>query len=191
MKTGRVDKMLRGKKAVFRGKLFSVYQWEQKQFDGSYRTFEMAERLDSVQIIASVGKNVIMTREKQPGKRKSYLALPGGMVEKGEKPLDAARRELLEETGYNSDRWALLRVESPSTKIKWRIYWYIARNCERVSKPDLDSGERIYVMKLPLERFLANASKMGESQVAEFAEIRYNAGKRSAFSKKLFGSSKS
>jgi len=172
---------------VFKGKLFKIYQWKQKQFDGSHQIFERAERLDSVQIIASFGKKVIMIKEHQPGKPLPYFGLPGGRVEEGEKPINAAKRELLEETGYESKNWLLMDVELPSTQIKWRIYWYVARDCKKVADPKLDSGEKITVIKMTLDQFLDKISKIWRTTVSEIVEMKYNGIKKRSFSKKLFG----
>lgn len=37
---------------VFKGIIFDVYQWEQKMFDGNFKTFEMLKRPNTVEIIA-------------------------------------------------------------------------------------------------------------------------------------------
>ena len=51
---------------------------------------------------------VIMLRAYRHGIGHSSLMLPGGVIEDGEVPIDAAKRELLEETGYSSDCWGAL-----------------------------------------------------------------------------------
>ena len=52
---------------VFNGKLFQVYQWRQKMFDGSYQIFERARRADSVITIATVKDKIVVLKQKQPG----------------------------------------------------------------------------------------------------------------------------
>ncbi|MEN9327326.1 MAG: hypothetical protein RI947_134 [Candidatus Parcubacteria bacterium] len=139
-------------KLVFKGEIFNTYQWEQEMFDGTHQTFEMLKRPDTNQIIATVGEKVLVTKESQPNKH-NYFSLPGGRVEEGEDPLEGAKRELLEETGYESDDWELFRTYDPLHKIDWSIYYYIARNCRKVAEPTLDAGEKIEVMEFAFEDF--------------------------------------
>src|SRR6266567_4147904 len=90
-------------KKVFEGEIFDVFQWEQEMFDGSRKTFEKVERPDTANIIAFTedGKVIILDQE-QPGKDK-FVSLPGGRIDEGENPLEAAKRELLEETGFQPE----------------------------------------------------------------------------------------
>src|SRR3989338_5835820 len=107
-------------KCVFQGKIFDIYQWEQKMFDGSYATFERAKRMGTVQIIATQGNKVLLSFESQPDKPNFYT-LFGGRMEEGEEPLVAAKRELLEESGLEAKEWELFKVYDPISKIDWQL----------------------------------------------------------------------
>ncbi len=139
-------------KLVFQGKIFSVYQWGQEMFDGSHETFEMLKRPNTIQIIATQGNKILMSRQSQPNKH-NYYSLYGGRSEENEDPLVTAKRELLEESGLSSDDWELYKVYSPYHKIDWEIYFYIARNCQKVAEPHLDAGEKIEEMTCTFEEF--------------------------------------
>jgi 8-oxo-dGTP pyrophosphatase MutT (NUDIX family) len=53
-------------------------------------------------------QNILLVRQYRHGTDQNYWALPGGFIDRGEDPLAAAKRELLEETGYSAKRMTLL-----------------------------------------------------------------------------------
>jgi len=55
-------------KRVFTGEFFEVFNWPQKMFDGTTRTFERLKRRDGVSIIAAVNNKIVVLRQKQPGR---------------------------------------------------------------------------------------------------------------------------
>lgn len=140
-------------KLVFQGKIFGVYQWEQEMFDGSYETFEVLKRPDTVEVIATSGERIYLTHQSQPNKH-DYYGLLGGRVDKGEEPHAAAKRELLEESGMISESWELFKSYQPVHKIDWSIHTYIAKNCKKVSEQKLDAGEKIEVQECNFEEFI-------------------------------------
>ncbi len=139
-------------KKVFQGKIFSVHQWEQEMFDGTEETFEMLKRPNTIQIIATQADKILMSRQSQPHKH-DYYSLYGGRAEENEEPLVTAKRELLEESGLESSDWELYKVYLPYSKIEWEIYFFIARNCEKVTEPALDAGEKIQQIEVSFDEF--------------------------------------
>lgn len=87
---------------VFSGKVFDVYQWEVDGYDGSKKVFEKVKRADTVLVLGvTEDKQIITTLQEQPGKQ-PFTGIAGGRVDEGEDVLVAAKRELLEETGYEA-----------------------------------------------------------------------------------------
>lgn len=140
-------------KKVFDGIRFNVYHWEQEMYDGSSATFEMLERQGSVEVIATVGDKIIMLDQEQPG-RSVYPSLPGGVIDPGEVHEDAVRRELMEETGHESDDWELAYHFDGTSKLYFPEYIYIARNCRDGHEQMLDAGEKITVKLVTFDEFL-------------------------------------
>lgn len=140
-------------KKVFKGILYDVYHWEQELFDGTIDTFEGLKRKPSVQVIAVIKNKIILLEEEQPNIGK-FLAVPGGVFEKNETPEDAAKRELLEETGCASDNMVFWKKHDFSVDIEWGTHYFIAKNCKKVSKPTPDAGEKINVKQVSFKEFL-------------------------------------
>lgn len=141
-------------KRVFKGVVFDVYQWEQEMFDGSFKTFEMIDRPDTVEVIpVDENGNLIISREQQPG-GVPKIGLIGGRVDPGEKPLEAIKRELLEESGYVAQEYTLWYKETPFEKIQWDIYVYIAKGLTKRSNQKLESGEKIELMYVSFDEFV-------------------------------------
>lgn len=141
-------------KLTFKGKVFEVWQWEQKLFDGSIKIFEQLKRQNTAQVISVVGDHILIQLESQPNVPQPFLSLPGGRCDLNENPLDAAKRELLEETGYESDDWVLCKEQNSIGRIDWSIFTYIARNCVLQKPPQLDAGEKIRTHFVTFEEFL-------------------------------------
>ena len=72
------------------------------------------------------------------------VGLPAGYIEEGEKPVDAAQRELLEETGYTSDNFTSLGSFYQDQGCSGAYnHYFLARNCRKVKEQNLDKGEFI------------------------------------------------
>ena len=175
-------------KLVYRGRVFSVYQWPQKMFDGRTVTYEAVWRPASVNIIATMEGKVLMTRERTPGVRGWYLGIPGGRAQEGETALQGAKRELLEETGCVSRDWELLGTEPAWSVTRWESCWYLARNCKRVAEQSTVPNELVEVLSVDFDEFLRIGLRwMGWSILTDFARMGYDRRKRDAFARRAFG----
>jgi len=140
-------------KLVFKGIIFDVYQWQQEMFDGSIETFEFIKRCNSAQIIAAVGDKIIILDQEQPAKG-AFISLPAGRCDNDDDPLKEAKRELLEETGYESNDWIHWRETKAKGSIDWTTHTYIARDCKYKQPQNLDNGEKISVRLISFDEFL-------------------------------------
>lgn len=177
-------------KRVFKGQIFEVYQWEQQMFDGSTATFEALKRADTIQIIPTRDGKIFLSHEEQPNKPLSYTFL-GGRQEEGEEPLVVAKRELLEEAGFASTDWELLKIYESEGKIQWKTYLFVARNCQKVAEPKLDPGEKITVEEVDWHTFLEKIDDpnfWGQNIAHDIHMMQHTSGKLEEFKKKLFSS---
>ena len=95
----------------------------------------------------------IFVRQYRHGIDEMSTEICAGVIEKGEDPLTAAKRELWEETGYGNGTWQpWMRIcGNPSTTNNW-THCFLATDVERVcDKQHLDKTERIEVLHLTYE----------------------------------------
>lgn len=155
-------------KLAFSGMIFDVYQWEQTLFDGSTHTFEMLKRTDTVSVICVVDGKVLVIDDEQPhlGVRRSF---PGGRVDDTDESIEAAaKREILEETGYTFANWRLVKVRQPYRKIEWFVHVWLASDILDKVTPQLDPGEKITVEPISFNELKAEIALdlgyLGESR---------------------------
>lgn len=124
--------MSAARQAVFATKWFRVVAAPQPDGEPYY----MLELPDYVSVVAlTPARELVMVRQYRPVVQRHTLELPSGHVERNEVPEDAARRELLEETGFEAGRLDLLGTLVPDVgRLANRMWCYFtgdARPCER------------------------------------------------------------
>lgn len=109
--------------------------------------YYILEYPDWVNIIAlTKDGQMILERQYRHGLGKTCYELPCGVIEQGETPLEAAKRELLEETGYAGGVWQEWMTLSPNASANSNLmHCFIARDVEKVAEQDLDPTEDIAV----------------------------------------------
>ncbi len=97
---------------------------------------------------------VVMVRQYRHGVEGVTLEIPGGMVDREDlSPLEAARREMREETGYDSAEIIELGRVHPNPAILDNLcFSFLAWNAVRTGRKRLDSDEATRVVRYPLER---------------------------------------
>jgi 8-oxo-dGTP pyrophosphatase MutT (NUDIX family) len=157
-------------KKVFEGIRFEIYQWEQELFDGSKSTFEVAKRADTVVVIPVIGDEIILVNEKQPHWDKEGLTLVAGMVNPEEDLRDAAKRELLEETGMVFDNFHLVYIEPIVPAVEWTAYTLIATGYQTTLDKKLDAGEKNEIVKINFDKLIELARKQSLVYPPRFVE---------------------
>ncbi|MFH1446997.1 MAG: NUDIX hydrolase [Chloroflexota bacterium] len=119
---------------------------------GKEHDFYIIDSPDWVNIIPLTQDNqVVMVRQFRHGIKELTLEIPGGMVEKGDNPEDAARRELLEETGYQAKTMSFLGVVHPNPAILTnRCFTYLAHDLEKINGGNFDETEDIEIVLIPI-----------------------------------------
>ena len=121
-----------------------------------YDEYYVLEYPDWINVIAITDDGqYILERQWRHGLDIASTEICAGVVEAGEQPLDAAKRELEEETGYGGGEWSLLMVTAPNPgAMTNHCYSYVARGVRRIAERHLDPNEDIDVLFLPREEVI-------------------------------------
>jgi 8-oxo-dGTP pyrophosphatase MutT (NUDIX family) len=123
--------------------------------DDAEHDFHVLESTDWVNIIPiTPAEEVVFVRQFRHGIRDTTLEIPGGMVDPGDpSPLVAARREMIEESGYDAERVDSLGCIHPNPAIQNnRCHSFVAYDVERRHDPSFDTTEETEVVLVPLRR---------------------------------------
>lgn len=144
--------------------------WEGSMFDVVVETWgdeqrEIAEHRGSVAIVAIDRESrIVLTRQFREAARATLLELPAGLLEPGEIPIVAARRELEEETGLSGGIWRELRTIQPSPGfVREPVTLFLAEDLDE-GEPRRDEGEELEIVRLTLEELEAEVRTLEDAK---------------------------
>jgi ADP-ribose pyrophosphatase len=122
--------------------------------DNQMADFEIIKGGKIVCILAfTADKHILLAKQFRPGPGKILLDLPGGAVESNENPLEAAQRELQEETGYTGDLQLVTSSPVDAYATHERFH-FIATDCHKVTDVNNDDHEFTAPQLLTLPEFV-------------------------------------
>ena len=119
---------------------------------GAEHDFYVVEAGDWINVIPLTDdEEVVMIEQYRHGSAGVTLEIPGGMVDDDESPVEAAARELVEETGYTSNEIVALGRTRPNPAIhdNW-LHTFLARAARFDREPEFDHTEHCAVRLVPL-----------------------------------------
>jgi len=127
--------------------------------DGRRVEFHQVDQQDFIIVFAETADGLaLMLRQYKHGARRVSLTFPAGALNPGEDPLEAARRELLEETGYASDEWLSFGDYAMQGNQRGCVaHLFQARGCRKVAEPDSGDLEEMSLELLTCEELVAAA----------------------------------
>jgi ADP-ribose pyrophosphatase len=133
---------------VFDGRLLKVYRDEVRLHDGSLASREYVKHPGAVMVLAFVDdETILLERQFRYPKHRHFIEIPAGKLEPNEPPLDTAKRELVEECGFEASEWWKITTLDPSIGYSTEvIHLYGARGLKQVGAA-LDAGEHLQVFE--------------------------------------------
>lgn len=147
-------------KLAYDGKVFSIYTDKVQEPGGFINTRDVIRHSGSIVILAldeskdPHDPEIIIERQYRHAAGQFLLELPAGRIEPGEAPLAAAKREMIEETGYRAKRWThLTKYFASPGFLGESMNIYLARDIsEGKAQPEAD--EQIEVVRIKLSDLL-------------------------------------
>jgi len=137
---------------VYEGKIINLRVDTVELPSGRKTKREIVEHEACTAIVAIDSENnVLLVRQYRKAAEKMLLEIPAGGIEPGEKPLDGARRELEEETGFSAEKWEELSgfYTSPGFTTEY-MYLYLATELKPLKRA-ADDDENIELVRVPLK----------------------------------------
>ena len=140
---------------VYDGSLLKVHRDEVRLPDGSLGAREYIRHPGAVAIVPLFEDgSVLLERQFRYPHRREFIEIPAGKLEPGEPPLDTARRELAEETGYVAEQWTRLGViHTAIAYTDEAIHVYLAGKMTHTRRK-LDRGEFLECFSVPFDEAL-------------------------------------
>lgn len=139
-------------KSIFKGKVIELVVKDVQLPDGNTSKREVVYHPGAVAVIAvTEEKKIVLVNQFRKALEKTIVEIPAGKLEKGEEPLDCAKRELEEETGYKSEELTFVTSFYTSPGFADEIIHVFYTDALLKGETNPDSDEFIDVVEVTLE----------------------------------------
>ena len=136
----------------------------------SYHAVEVANGVNIIPITDD--GNILLVEQYRHVVGRTVLEIPAGHVDAGEDPEVAARRELLEEAGYEGQSWHDLgSLLTGASRLTSQFRTFLALGVRKVAEPSLDEAENIRVNAVPWDEFVGALHKRPLMDASHMASL--------------------
>lgn len=142
------------KETIYEGKVIDLYIEEVELPNGKQGTREIIKHPGAVAILALTADNkIVMVQQFRKALEKVIVEIPAGKLEKGEEPIETAKRELEEETGYICETLSpLISFYTSPGFADELVHVYLATGLSKKENPaSLDEDEFVDVLEIAVE----------------------------------------
>lgn len=141
-----------GKKELLKTVVLTVNEVFSRGPDGTEGKYIVMDAPDWVIVVPEIDGKFITVRQWRHGNRSLSTEFPGGVINRGEKPEDAAKREMEEETGYKAGRLVYLGCANPNPALMSnRVHFFAATDLVSTGAQHLDEDEFVEYEQIPTE----------------------------------------
>lgn len=143
---------IKSERELLKTVVFTVNETTSVAPDGSEGHYIVQDAPDWVIVVPEIDGNFLMVRQWRHAQNALSIEFPGGVINKGEKPEVAAKREMEEETGYKAGKLTYLGSANPNPALmRNRVHFFAAEDLVATGKQHLDADEFVEYLKIPCE----------------------------------------
>ena len=159
---------------VYQGTLLNIYQDRVILPSGNEAKREYVRHPGTVVIVAMLDNGkVLFVRQFRYAHHREFLELPAGRIDPGEKPLIAAKRELLEETGHVAAKWTALTVIHPCIGYSDETAQVFVASKLDYLGTEIDQDELVEPSSLPLDGAISSIMNGNITDAKTIATLFY------------------